>query len=195
MASDIHTEWAYGHSINLKAAFLALFGAVTFISQLCGLFGAINHNKPVGTKRCPRWIRRSRIPSIIHLLLSSHRFCLLVFWISMVINQILQASLASSIQAQIATEFSEELQLRCLKGTEFVRWETGAPDFYTRGTNTPECDAFLNSDATLKLQVMWYNMYRMSLDEDTHVFRNRTHTDGEGYCRVLMLSASLCGGA
>ena len=87
------------------------------------------------------------------------------------------------------------LALLPLRFVEDVRWETGAPDFYTRGTNTPECDAFLNSDATLKLQVMWYNMYRMSLDEDTHVFRNRTHTDGEGYCRVLMLSASLCGGA
>ena len=135
MATDIHTEWAYGHSINLKGAFLAFFGAITFVSQLCGLFGAIHHNK----------------------------FCLLIFWISMVVNQILQASLASSIQVQITSAFTSEFQRSCLEGTDFIRWETGEPDHYTRGKNSPECDAYLNDPATLKLQTMWYNMYRMSL--------------------------------
>ena len=94
----------------------------------------------------------------------------LVFWISMVATQIIQASLAKSIQVQIATEYSDDFQRSCLKGTEFVSWETGEPNFYMKGTNSEACDAFLNDPWTMKLQTMWYNMYRLSLDEDKCTF-------------------------
>ena len=144
MAIDIHTQWAYGFSINVKAMFIVVAAAITLISTCCGLYGAVRHNK----------------------------FCLLLFWCVQLVCQVSQAALARSIQVQIAPDYGDAFVRECLAGTNKVQWnDFGAeiPDRTTAGETTVACAAFWKHDRQVKLENMWYMMYRRGVTDEKYI--------------------------
>ena len=144
IAIDIHAEWAYGYSINIKAMFVVVFAAITFISTCCGFYGAVNHNK----------------------------FCLLLFWCVQLVCQITQGALAKSIQLQIAPDYDDDFVRGCLGGTNKIEWDDfGAerPDRTTGGETTDACAAFWRHDKRIKLENLWYQMYRLGIEDEQYV--------------------------